>query len=519
MPDRLPPGKVPWELIADLVGGPLPKAVKLGPALGEDAALVEIGGELWALAADPITFTSVEAGRLAVVVNANDLAVRGARPRYLLAVGLIAPAEATPARVRELLEQVRRACAELGVALVGGHTEVAPGLAHSVIVGTMLGRVEGRPLTTGGLCAGDLVGMTRSAGLEGTAILLAERGDRLRAVPGFSTGSAPGLDAAGELSVVPEAMAAAACPLVSALHDVTEGGVGAALHEMAAASGLVIEVSREAIPVLPSTTAVCEALGLDPLGLLGSGSLLIGCAAEGAGELETALGDLGVPMTWIGRARSGGAPGATLPRFARDELLKACVMADVEALIFDMDGTLVASSYDWSAIRRSLGVEGPSIIDALNGLPEPERGRRWAELEEIESQASERSELHDGAVELLDLLRSHGLATALVTNNTAANTERLLDRFGLRFDVVLTRDSGLWKPSGAPLVEAARRLGVVPGRCLGVGDSHFDLLAARDAGLAAVCMLHDGAGRHDGEAELAFTDIPSFIRYLKLVLP
>jgi HAD superfamily hydrolase (TIGR01509 family) len=519
MPDRLPPGKVPWELIADLLGGPLPEAVRLGPALGEDAALVEIGGELWALAADPITFTSADAGRLAVVVNANDLAVRGARPRYLLAVGLIAPAEATPTRVRGLLEQVRRGCAELGVALIGGHTEVAPGLAHSVVVGTMLGRVEGRPLTTGGLRAGDLVGMTRSAGLEGTVILLAEHGDRLRSLPGFPSGSAVGPGEGGELSVVPEALAAAACPQVSALHDVTEGGVGAALHEMAAASGLVIEVARESIPVLPSTAAVCKALGLDPLGLLGSGSLLVGCAAEGASELEAALAGVGVPLSWIGRARSGAVAAATLPRFARDELLKAGVMAGIEALIFDMDGTLVASTYDWPAIRRGLGVEGPSIIDALNGLPEPERGRRWSELEAIESRASERAELHDGAVELLELLRRHGLATALVTNNTTANTEPLLARFGLRFDVVLTRDSGLWKPSGAPLVEAARRLGVAPPSCLGVGDSHYDLLAARDAGLAAVCMLHDGAGRHDGEAELAFTDIPAFIRYLKLVLP
>jgi HAD superfamily hydrolase (TIGR01509 family) len=519
MPDRLPPGKVPWELIADLVGGPLPKEVRLGPALGEDAALVEIGGELWALAADPITFTSVEAGRLAVVVNANDLAVRGARPRYLLAVGLIAPAEATPARVRELLAQLRRACDELGVALVGGHTEVAPGLAHSVIVGTMLGRVEGRPLTTGGLRAGDLVGMTRSAGLEGTAILLAEHGARLRDLPGFPGGTTLDLESAGGLSVVAEALAAAAHPQVSALHDVTEGGVATALHEMAAASGLLIEVTGDAIPVLPETAAVCEALGLDPLGLLGSGSLLVGCAAGGVGEIEAALAGLGVPLCWIGHARAGGEPRATLPRFARDELLKAGVMADIEALIFDMDGTLVASSYDWPAIRRGLGVAGPSIIDALNGLPEPERGRRWAELEAIESQASERAELYDGAVELLELLRGHGLATALVTNNTAANTGRLLERFGLGFDVVLTRDCGLWKPSGAPLVEAARRLGVVPGRCLGVGDSHYDLLAARDAGLAAVCMLHDGAGRHDGEADLSFPDIPALVRFLSVVLP
>ena len=107
MADRLPPGKVPWDIVADLVSGELPPEVRLGPAAGEDAALVEIGGELWAVASDPVSFTATDAGRLAVIVNANDVAVRGARPRFFLAVGLIAPHEATEQRVRELLSQVR----------------------------------------------------------------------------------------------------------------------------------------------------------------------------------------------------------------------------------------------------------------------------------------------------------------------------------------------------------------------------------------------------------------------------
>jgi phosphoglycolate phosphatase len=84
--------------------------------------------------------------------------------------------------------------------------------------------------------------------------------------------------------------------------------------------------------------------------------------------------------------------------------------------------------------------------------------------------------------------------------------------------VIVTRDSGLWKPSGAPVKEAVRQLGVAPGRCLGVGDSHYDILAAREAELGGVCVLHDGAGHHDGEADLSFEDIPGFVRYLKVVL-
>ena len=183
-----------------------------------------------------------------------------------------------------------------------------------------------------------------------------------------------------------------------------------------------------------------------------------------------------------------------------------------------MDGTLVDSTYDWPTIRRQLGVTGVSIIDDLNGLAEPDRSQKWAELEEIEKLATENARIHDGAHEVLELFAVREFSTALVTNNNSANTRRLLARFGLRFDVVLTRDSGLWKPSGAPIKEAVTQLGVLPGECLGVGDSRYDVLAAREAGLAAVCLVHDGATRQEVEADLSFADIPAFVRYLRVVL-
>ena len=520
MANRLPPGKVPWDIVADLVSGELPPEVRLGPAAGEDAALVEIGGELWAVASDPVSFTAADAGRLAVIVNANDVAVRGARPRFFLAVGLIAPREATEERVRELLSQVRDTCAVVGATLIGGHTEITPGLPHSMVVGTMLGRVEGEPVTTGGLREGDLVGMTRSAGLEGTAILLAELGDRLRSLnDDAALEDADEILAGDWLLVAPEALRAAACRGVTALHDVTEGGVGEALYEMARASGLAVEVERSAITVLPATVVICDDLGLDPIGLIGSGSLIVGCNPEGAAEIETVFADSGVPFTWIGRATAADeGPPATVPRFPRDELIKTTLMRGIDAVIFDMDGTLVDSSYDWPAIRSRLGVTGASIIDDLNGLPEPERSRRWAELEEIEAAATAEATIHEAAHELLEVIAQHHLSTALVTNNSDVNVERLLDRLGLDFDVVVTRDSGLWKPSGAPVTQAAKRLGVDTDRCLGVGDSHYDILAGREAGLGGVCVLHDGAGRHDGEADLAFKNIQAFVRYLRIVL-
>ncbi len=363
--------------------------------------------------------------------------------------------------------------------------------------------------------------MTRHAGLEGTSILIAEHGERLRAVHGTEAFAEVEKILSGNwLLVAPEALRASACQGVSALHDVTEGGVGEALHEMAVASGLAIDVQRHAIPVLTETATICADLGVDPLGLIGSGSLLVGSNEAGRKEVEAAFAKEDVPFCWIGHAAATQrTPGSSLPRFPRDELLKAGAVDGVRAVVFDMDGTLVDSTYDWPAIRQRLGVSGASIIDDLNGLEEPERSQKWAELEEIERSATESARLHDGAHEVLELFSVRGLTTALVTNNSSANTRRLLARFGLRFDVVLTRDSGLWKPSGAPIKEAVTQLGVTPAVCLGIGDSRYDVLAAREAELAAVCLLHDGAARHDVDADLSFADIPAFVRYLRVVLP
>jgi HAD superfamily hydrolase (TIGR01509 family) len=516
--DRLREGKVPWELVSGHLGDALPEGVLLGPACGEDAALVEIGGDVWAVASDPISFTSSDAGRLAVEINANDVAVRGARPRFFLAVVLLAPSEASSERVSEILDQVQAACRGLDVTLIGGHTEVAPGLGHSVVVGTMLGPVLGRPVTTGGLRPGDRIGMTGWAGMEGSAILMRDHGDRLRELgdPALVEACADIADS-GSLLVVDEALAAAAVAGVSSLHDVTEGGVGEALHELSRASGLELDVRPEDVPVLPATRTVCAVLGIDPLGLIGSGALLIGCSEAALGEVERAVQSRGRPVHWIGRALAPG-DGCSVPRFPRDEILKAWYLEGIRAVVFDMDGTVVDSDYDWPAIRDRLAIDGPSIIDQLNRLPTPERDEKWAILHAIEEEATRSATLKGGALELLELLKESGICTALVTNNTDHNARHLIERLGLRFDVVLTRDSGLWKPSGAPISEAIRLLDVAPEECLAVGDSSYDLDSAREAGCGRVCLLYGGAERHGARADLAFPDVTALTRYLRVVL-
>jgi len=207
-----------------------------------------------------------------------------------------------------------------------------------------------------------------------------------------------------------------------------------------------------------------------------------------------------------------------LPRFPRDELLEAQAFDGVRAVLLDMDGTLVDSPYDWPAIRERLGVDHPSLIDGLNGLPEAEREARWRELEAIEAGATAWATLVEGARELLELLRAAGLSLALVTNNSEANTRALLERFGLDFDVVLTRDSGLYKPSSAPLLEAAHRLGVPPGRCAAVGDSRHDVAAAREAGCSPVILVRNPDPELAARADLAFADLRGLMRFVEITV-
>ena len=170
----------------------------------------------------------------------------------------------------------------------------------------------------------------------------------------------------------------------------------------------------------------------------------------------------------------------------------------LRGVIFDLDGTVVENDYDWSGIRDELGTGATSILHYLDSLEEPERTAKWTILETHEARQTEASVLREGVRELLALLRTRGAAAALVTNNSRKNTEFLLAKFGLAFDCVITRESGLWKPSGAPFLEVLRTFGLAPQACGVVGDTRFDVLAALDAGIERIFLLSDEPERFAG---------------------
>jgi HAD superfamily hydrolase (TIGR01509 family) len=162
----------------------------------------------------------------------------------------------------------------------------------------------------------------------------------------------------------------------------------------------------------------------------------------------------------------------------------------VRAIILDLDGTVVETPYDWTQIREELGTKGVSILTFLNALKEPERSLKWNILKKYEDEATHKAKLKKDIRPFLTFLAKRKIKRALVTNNSRKNVRFLLKKFDLKFDCVISRERGLWKPSGAPFLEVLRKLKIKKEECCVVGDSHFDIKAAKEAGIEKIFILH-----------------------------
>jgi hydrogenase expression/formation protein HypE len=284
---RLPPGKIPVDILKEVVFknlGAERREVVVGPSAGIDGAVLDLGDKSLVVSMDPITGAVERIGWLAVNVNANDVATFGVDPAFLFSC-IMLPENAQRKLVETISTQMNAAAKDLGIAIVGGHCETTPGLASPIVVGCIMGLTEkGRYVTAGGAKAGDKLILTKSAGIEGTAILATDREKELG-----KTLSAQVLEKAktfwNQISIVKDALTAYKTGGVHAMHDPTEGGVAGGIHEMADASSLGVEVIEDAIPVQPETVKICSHFQVDPLQLIGSGALLISAEAKSANQI------------------------------------------------------------------------------------------------------------------------------------------------------------------------------------------------------------------------------------------
>lgn len=326
---KFPPALLEKLLAKNVIQDP---RVAIGPLVGEDAAVLEVGERFIVAASDPVTFATDQVGWYAVQVNANDVACCGASPRWFLAT-LLVPERFSEGNAEEIFDQILQACEEVGATLIGGHSEVTYGIDRPIVLGTMLGEVERDKLVrTGGAQEGDSIVVTKGIAIEGTALLARERDQELQqaGVDPQTLKEATELLSVPGISVLHDAVIACASVQVHSLHDATEGGLATGLKEVAFASGMGLAVEEGSIPVLPQCRAICQALELDPLGLLASGALLVTLEAGEVPTLLAALDREGINGYEIGQVLApeeglvlfGSQGEIPLPQFSRDELAR-----------------------------------------------------------------------------------------------------------------------------------------------------------------------------------------------------
>lgn len=276
--------------------------VLIGAGVGEDCAVLSLKeDEVFVLSTDPITAAADHIGRLAVLASTNDLAASGAEPIGIMVSALL-PEETQEPQLREMMRQMEEICSKLQIQLAGGHTEITKAVNQPILTVTGIGKAKkDRFVTTNGAKAGQDIVITKWIALEGTSIIAhAKEAELLTKYRAELVEEAKSFERF--LSVIPEA-ATAVRSGVSAMHDVTEGGIFGALWELAESAGVGLEIEWKKIPVKQETIEICEFFGINPYELISGGSMLI--VTDNGHDLVKALEREGIAAAVIGKTTSG----------------------------------------------------------------------------------------------------------------------------------------------------------------------------------------------------------------------
>lgn len=328
-------GKLPLDILDDLINRYThqDKSVIIGSGIGVDASvLTPVADHLLVVKSDPVTFVAEDIGFYAVQINANDIACLGGQPRWFLATLLMPENKTTVEIIEMIFQQMSNACKKMGIALCGGHTEITSGIDRPLVIGHMLGTVAPDNLIhPSGIQAGDDIILTKGIAIEGASIIAREKKEEIS--ENFSKELAeqckqliyePGI------SVVRDAQIAQQVAPIHALHDPTEGGLSMGLYELSRASNIKLWIEFDKIPIIPESKLLCEVFGLDILGTIASGALLIAVSSHYSQELVEKLEGSGIVAAVIGKAISKGIgvklkfedEEVEMPTFSRDEIIK-----------------------------------------------------------------------------------------------------------------------------------------------------------------------------------------------------
>ncbi|ELY40725.1 AIR synthase family protein [Natronorubrum tibetense] len=280
--------------------------VAVGPRHGVDFGVIDIDGQALVTATDPLSILPAlgfeRAGRFALDLVLADVAVSGIAPSHL-SVCFTLPETMTDEQFATVWEAIHAECADLGVAVVTGHTARYSDPSHPWVgAATAMGVGEHTDIVRpDGASVGDRLLMTTGPAVESVGLLSTLFGDQLDLPPKTVSSAQDRLE---EVYCVRDALTAAAAGPVTAMHDVTEGGLAGALNEMADGAGVRFAVDREGVPMRPGVEEVCEALEIDPWAATSSGSLLIAVDPAGVNAVRGALEDRDTVVADIGRVEA-----------------------------------------------------------------------------------------------------------------------------------------------------------------------------------------------------------------------
>lgn len=303
----LPVGKLDTDLLRETVFKHIVHQrpeVLVRPGVGEDCATLDFGQYECVMSTDPITAAISDIGRLAIHITCNDIASNGVEPLGIM-LAVMLPVGTTAGEIETIMSQAQEVASSLGVEIIGGHTEITPAVNRPVIVSTAIGRtLKGGSQKAENMRPGDVILMTKQAGLEGSGIIASDFGDQLKVVL-TEEEIQEAKDYLNMVSVVKEGIAAGNMG-TAGMHDITEGGVLGAVWELSEIAGVGVELEEDKIPVSDVTRKICDHFGINYLRLISSGCMMIIVHPDREEAVMEAIRNVGVDVTRIGHVKEQG---------------------------------------------------------------------------------------------------------------------------------------------------------------------------------------------------------------------
>lgn len=268
------------EIIASYTGVKKSETL-LSSSIGEDCCLIDLKSlkdDVMLISSDPITFTSKDIGKLAVIINTNDIYASGGRG-YGIILNILLPENKTLEDLKEVMNQIHTECVIHNLEILGGHTEVTDVVNDIVVSLTIIGTSSKNEIVkTSTSKEGDLIFLTKTLGIEGTTILYKEFKEELQNL--LSEDEKIEIEKFCEMLSIKKECEILKNFKITSMHDVTEGGLMGALFEMSISSQNGFRIFKDKIKIHNATKKICEHLNKDVYHLISSGNLIFTCEKD-----------------------------------------------------------------------------------------------------------------------------------------------------------------------------------------------------------------------------------------------